>query len=169
MGKKICAHGRITPKWIIRSGPNSNLFQLLCMSSLSASLTMIQSEVPEKSWRHHFFHRSRATPKWQVRYDQNSNSSEILHLSSFSVSLMKTEFMVTENRWRHHFPHSKSMGRANNSVVKSLTQPKFELIRDVMPVLVTSKFDKDPIKDDWENAETPFYPLYINGNFLLPW
>ena len=37
--------------------------------------------------------------------------------------------------------------RANNSVVKSLT-PKFELIQDFMPVLVTCKFDKDLIKDE---------------------
>ena len=57
---------------------------------------------------------------------------------------------------------------ANNSVVKSPIQPKFELIRCLMPVLVTCKFDTDPIKDDWENAETPFFLLYVNGSFLLP-
>ena len=38
-----------------------------------------------------------------------------------------------------------------------------------MPVLITCKFDKDPIKGDWENAETLFFPLYVNGRFLLPW
>ena len=31
------------------------------------------------------------------------------------------------------------------------------------------KFDKDPIKVDWENAEPLFFPLYVNGSFLLPW
>ena len=59
--------------------------------------------------------------------------------------------------------------RANNSVVKSPTRPKFELIRDFMPVLIICKFDKDPIKGDWENAETPFFLLHVDGNFLLPW
>ena len=87
-----------------------------------------------------------------------------------SCKFDETEFIVTEKRWRHHFPHSKSMGmlRANNSVVKSLTRPKFELIWDFVPVLIICKFDEDPIKGDWENAETLFFPLNVNGNFLLP-
>ena len=81
---------------------------------------------------------------------------------------MKTEFIVTEKRWRHHFPHSKSMERswANNSVVKSPTQPKFELIRDFMPVLVICKFDKDPIKGDWkkrgDNVSTSIWQLELS-------
>ena len=79
------------------------------------------------------------TPKWLVRYNQNSNLSEILCLSSLPVSLMKTEFTVPEKKWRHHFPrHSQWVrSKANNSIVKSLTRPKFELIQDFMPVLVT--------------------------------
>ena len=59
MGKKFHDQGRITPKWIIQSGPNSKSFELLCLSSLPASLTKIQSKVTEKSWKH-FFHCSRA-------------------------------------------------------------------------------------------------------------
>ena len=58
MEKKIRAQGRITPKWIIRPGPQSNSFELLCLSSLPESLTKIQSKVIEKSWRHHLFHCS---------------------------------------------------------------------------------------------------------------
>ena len=42
------------------------------------------------------------------------------------------------SQWEH--------SRANNSAVKSPTWSKFELIRDFMPVLITCKFDKDPIK-----------------------
>ena len=60
VGKKVRAQWQIPPKWIIRSGPNSNSFELLCLSLLPASLTKIQSKVTEKSWRHNFFHRSRA-------------------------------------------------------------------------------------------------------------
>ena len=104
MGKNFHTQGRITAKWKIRSGPNSNLFELLRLSSWPASLTKIQSKVTEKSGRHHFFHCSRAcNSKWLVRYDQNSNSPKILCLSSLPVSLMKTEFVV--KKWRHHFPH----------------------------------------------------------------
>ena len=111
MGNKFRAQGRITPKQIIRSGPNSNSLELLCLSSLPVSLTKIQWKVTKKSWIHHCFTaQGHITPKWLIRYDQNLNSSEILCLSSLPVRLMKTEFIVTEKRWRHHFPQSKSVG-----------------------------------------------------------
>ena len=42
IGKKFRAQERITPKWIIWSCPNSNSFELLCLSSSPASLTKIQ-------------------------------------------------------------------------------------------------------------------------------
>ena len=71
MGKTFSTQGRITPKWIYRSGPNSNSFKFLCLSSLPASLTKIQSKVTEKSWRHQFFHRSRA------RYSKMTGSDMI--------------------------------------------------------------------------------------------
>ena len=110
MGKNFCTQGQITPKWTIRSGPNSNSFELLCLSSLPASLTRSNQKWLRKAGDIIFSTaQGHVTPKWLVRYDRNSNSSEILCLSSLSVSLMKTEFIVTEKRWRHHFPHSKSM------------------------------------------------------------
>ena len=112
MGKKICAQGRITRKWIIQSSPNSNSFQLLCLSSLSASLTKIQSKVTEKSWRHHFFHRSRAC----------------------------------------------------NSKMTGQIWPKFELVWDFMPVLISCKSDEDWIHSNWEKMATPFSPFKVNGN-----
>ena len=116
MGKNFRAQEQITPKWIIRSGPNSNLFELLCLASLPASLAKIQSKVTERSWRHHFVTtQEHITPKWLVRYDQNVNWSEIL-CSSLPVSLMETEFIVTEKRWRHHFPPFKVNGSAQGRI-----------------------------------------------------
>ena len=50
--------------------------------------------------------------------------------------------------WKHYFPQYKSMGvflrrsRAANSVVGGPIWPKFELIHNIMHVLVTSKFKK---------------------------
>ena len=35
--------------------------------------------------------------------------------------------------------------------------PKFELVQAFMPVLVTRKFDKDPIKGDWAKLDTSFF------------
>ena len=171
MGKNFHTQGRITAKWKIRSGPNSNLFELLRLSSLPASLTKIQSKVTEKSGRHHFFfHCSRAcNSKWLVRYDQNSNWPEILCLSSLPVSLMKTEFVVKNGETIFPIKSQWERSRANNSIVKSPTQPKFEHIWEFMPVLVTCKFDKDLVKGDWENVGTTFFSLYVNESFLLPW
>ena len=53
---------------------------------------------------------------------------------------MEIPFPPIQNQWER--------SRANNSVVKSPTWPKFELFRDLLPALVTYKFDKDPIKGD---------------------
>ena len=110
-GKKNPAQEGITRKWIIRSGPNLNTFELLCLSSLPAGLTKIQS-MTEKSWRHNLFQRSRAC----------------------------------------------------NSKMIDQIWPKFELVQDVMPVLVTWKFDEDWVHSNWEKMETPFSPFKVNGN-----
>ena len=44
-------------------------------------------------------------------------------------------------------------------------RPEFEDIRDFMPVLVTSKFDEDPIKNERASLETPFSYYKSIGNF----
>ena len=51
------------------------------------------------------------------------------------------------------FPHFKSMGfffssRAANSAVLGRIWPKFELVRDIMIVLATCKYEEDPIKTE---------------------
>ena len=49
--------------------------------------------------------------------------------------------------------------RAANSIVSGPIWPKFVLIRDLMHVLVTCKYKKNRIKNNWENMETSFSPL----------
>ena len=55
------------------------------------------------------------------------------------------------------FPQYKSMGfvfadaqgsRATNSTVLGRTCLEFELVRDIMVVLVTCKYEEDPIKNE---------------------
>ena len=41
---------------MVRSGRNSNLFEILCMSSLPASIKRVESKTTEKRWRHRFPH-----------------------------------------------------------------------------------------------------------------
>ena len=46
--------------------------------------------------------------------------------------------------------------RARNFEMTDPIRPEFELVRDFMPVLVTSKFDEDPIKNERSSLEIPF-------------
>ena len=47
-----------------------------------------------------------------------------------------------------------------------LIQPKIELDRAFMPLLVTSNFDDDSIKHEQASMETPFFHHKSMGNFL---
>ena len=57
-------------------------------------------------------------------------------------------------------------GTKLNSYVTDLIQPEFELVRDFIPVLVTSKFGEDPIKNEHAGLETPFPHCKSMGIFL---
>ena len=43
---------------------------------------------------------------------------------------------------------------------------EIELAQTFMPVLVTSNFDDDSIKNEWASMETPFSHYKSMGNFL---
>ena len=45
-------------------------------------------------------------------------------------------------------------------------RPEIELVRAFMPVLVSSNFDDDPIKNEQASMETPFSHYKSMGNFL---
>ena len=59
----------------------------------------------------------------------------------------------------------KKKATCRNSKVTDLIRPEFKL-RDFMPVLVISKFDKDPIKNECASLEKPFSHYKSMGNFL---
>ena len=50
--------------------------------------------------------------------------------------------------------------------MSGLIWPKIELDRAFMPVLVTSNFDDDSIKNEQASMETPFSHNKSMGNFL---
>ena len=50
--------------------------------------------------------------------------------------------------------------------MSGLIRPKIELDRVFMPVLVTSNFDGDSIKNERASMETPFSHYKSMGNFL---
>ena len=49
--------------------------------------------------------------------------------------------------------------RAANSAVLGPIWPNFELVRDVIDVLVTCKYEEDPIKNEGARLLTTFSPL----------
>ena len=55
IGNFLDAQGSF-PQSVVRSDRNSNSSEILCMSSLPASIKMIGLKATEKRWRHHFPH-----------------------------------------------------------------------------------------------------------------
>ena len=54
MGKFLDAQGQLTPLSVVQSAGNSNLFEILCMSSLHACIKGIELKTTEKRWRYRF-------------------------------------------------------------------------------------------------------------------
>ena len=114
IGKMFIAHGQVTPKLMVRTGLKSNSSEILRLSSLSVSLTKIQSKMKVLSSKQNFLHymsigkifftQGGVTPKRLVLSGPKSNLSEILCLSSFPVSLMKIGSKWKALAWRHRFP-----------------------------------------------------------------
>ena len=57
--------------------------------------------------------------------------------------------------WPTDLEHNQ-LSRARISDVTDPIRPEFELVRNFMPVLVTSKIDKGLIKNERVSLETPF-------------
>ena len=50
------------------------------------------------------------------------------------------------------------LSRAANSAVGGSIKPKFEIVRALMLVIITRKYEKDQMKNTGEKVETPFFP-----------
>ena len=57
-------------------------------------------------------------------------------------------------------------GKYGTSKMSGLIRPKIELAQAFMPLLVTSNFDDDSIKNERASMETPFSHDKSMGNFL---
>ena len=95
---------------------------------------------------------------------QISNSSKLSCMSSLPASMKWFRSRTAETKWQHHFSHYKSMRifqtlKAANSTVSSSIRPNFELLRALMHVIITCKYEKDRRKNSREKVATPFFPL----------
>ena len=82
---------------------------------------------------------------------------------------------IKELECSQDFSHYKSMGifpdAQGQLTLQSLVKsgPNSNFVRDIMLVLVTCKYEEDPIKNEGTSVFTTFSPLYSYGSYPLPW
>ena len=96
---------------------------------------------------------------------QNLKSSKLSCMSSLAARMRMIDSKMKKLECSKDFSHYKSMGefsrrsRAANSAVLGPIWPHFELVRDVMDVLVTCKYEEYPIKNEGARVDTTFSSL----------
>ena len=93
------------------------------------------------------------------------NSSKLSCMSSLPARMRMIESKMKELKCSQDYSHNKSMGifpdaqgqLTPQSLVRS--GPISEIVRDVMDVLVTCKYEEDPIKNEGARVFTTFSPL----------
>ena len=91
---------------------------------------------------------------------QNLNSSKLPCMSSLPARMKMVESKMKELECSQDFSHYKSRrSKAANSAVLGPIWPNFELVRDNMDVLITYKYEEDPIKNEGARVLTTVSPL----------
>ena len=96
---------------------------------------------------------------------RNLNSYKLSCMSSLPARMRMIDSKMKELECLQDFSHYKSMrtfsrpSKAANPAVLGLIWPNFELVRDVMYVLVTCKYEEDQIKNEDARVFTTFSPL----------
>ena len=85
-------------------------------------------------------------------------------MSSLPARMRMIDSKMKELECSQDFSHYKygdfsRRSRAAMSAVLGPIWPKFELVRDVMDVLVTCKYEEDSIKNEGARMDTTFSPL----------
>ena len=81
---------------------------------------------------------------FEQKYETNSTKGNDAHLRAIIQS---------EKKWKHQFFRRL---RAGSSVVRGRIWPNFKLIQALMYVIITYKYEKDPIKNNREKVSTLF-------------
>ena len=144
----------------------SNSSKLLCMSSLPASMKRIRWKIVEKMWWRHFLHYK------SMGFFQTLNGSQ---LRSLWLDLAKFRTHSCSDVYHHYLQvwnesDQKLSRKCDKTVFPTVTLSvametsgriwlNFELIQAPIHVLITCKYEKDPIKNSGENVMTSFSPL----------
>ena len=90
-------------------------------------------------------------------------------MSSIPAKMKKIQLKMKALECSQDFSHYKSMeifsrrSRAANSAVLGPIWPNFEIVRDVMNVLVTCKYEEDPIKNEGARVDTTLYSNFSDA------
>ena len=95
---------------------------------------------------------------------RNLNSSKFSCMSLFPAKMRTIDSKMKELECSQDFSHYKSMGIFPDTQGQLTPQSlfvwlNFKLVRDVMDVLVTCKYEEDPIKNEGARVDTTFSPL----------
>ena len=90
-------------------------------------------------------------------------------MSLIPARMKKIQLKMKALECSQDFSHYKSMGifsrrsRAVTSAVLGPIWPNFELLRDVMDILVTCKYEEDPIKNEGARVDTTLYSNFSDA------
>ena len=161
------AQGQLTPQSLVRSGRISNLSEMLWMSSLPASMNKIRSKMKALEWSQHYMYSNFSDAQGQITLvlvsvsGRDLNSSKLSCRSSLPARMRMIDSKMKELECSQDFSYGdfSRCSRAANSAVLGPIWPNFKLVRDVMDVLVTCKYEEDPIKNEGARVVTTFSPL----------
>ena len=140
----------------------SNSTKLSCMLSLPANMKRIRLRTSEKKWRHHF-------PIISLWVSRAANSAvggpikpkfELVRTLMHVIIVCKYEKDQMKNsREKVETPFFPIITLSVTMETSGWIWPNFELIQALMYVIITCKYEKDPIKNSPEKMETSFFPL----------
>ena len=91
--------------------------------------------------------KGQLTPQLEVRSGRNSNSSKMLWLFFLPARMKKIRSKLKALEWSQYKRLIFQTLRAANSAVRGQIWSKFELMRDIVVILVTCKNKEDPLKN----------------------
>ena len=155
---------------MVRSGRNSNPYEILCMSSLPASIKGIGSKATEKRLRHYFpNYKSMGAFCCHGHHSFDPTCLKTLCCLSPPLAMLYIKFDQDWPTGLRDIQVRKCkifviQGQVT-PLVSSLIRPEIKLIRVILPVLVTSNFDDDSIKNERASMDTSFPHYKSTGNF----
>ena len=127
----------------------------------------IRLRTAEKMWRHHFSHYNTYGDFFRLSRAANSPVSgpikpkfELVRALMHVIIACKYEMDQMKNsQEKVETPFFPIITLSVTMETSGWIWPNFKLIQTLMYVIITCKYEKDPIKNSPEKVETSFFPL----------